>query len=195
MSKLNIPKMLHLYNFRQIRNFLSFNLKQFGICVNLYTRGQFKITIQASWFTPYVLKNLEKVLLVLTRIMEIFYQRKITKPTVKITQIACMIHHRFKIPPNFKINYERLINCRPVVKNIITFYIEDYKIEHLINWCGLESGMSSYYFKVSRKNSESAICGIKLYNNLKVVIFYYEPEFGLGKVAVAFVKCVLQNIC
>ena len=99
--------LFELYNLREIRNFLTFNLKKFGIYVNLYARGQFKITIRTSWFTNYVLKNIEKVLHCLTRIMQIFYQHRINKASAKITQVACKIYHSFPtVPPNFKINYE-----------------------------------------------------------------------------------------
>ena len=184
------------YKLRRVRNFVTFNLKTMGLCVNLYSKGCFKVTVKASNYSNYVLTNINYVLNSLVDIMELFYQTDIKDVTARITQLACMVQHKFKTPTNFnKLSYEQLISCRDEKKNKVVFYCENYKFEHEINWEGLENGMSNYYFKVSQRDCEVNLFGVKLYNNLKLLIFYYKSfEVNFAPIAILMVDQLLQRV-
>ena len=188
------PNLKQRLNVRQVRNFTTFNLSCLGIAVNLFMRGNFKITLRKSKAAAYVINNIDKVLNYIISLMEFFYKEPLLNVSIRVTQIACGIPHSIKTSPNFKLNYNWLSKSTPVTHNSLTYHHQGFTIIHQINWDAYESGSSSFYFNFYKNETERALCGLKLFNNLKAVAFYYSDiTLNLSAEIISFVSSLVEN--
>lgn len=161
------------FRIKNVRNFTTVELPKLKIFLCIYSRGSFKITLSQSNYFKIIINHIERVLEWLYQIIETFFSGNITKIETKITQLAITSGYLDSISE--KLSYDLLAKKFPVKNNQITISVNKHNLIHTINWMNFECcGSSSFYFSVIDTNQKKSIGGIKLFNNMKMIIFIHQ---------------------
>lgn len=163
-----------------------------GVCVFLYLRGAFKITVSNEIGCRNLWQNINRYLNFIIELMNVFFTKPIGDIDIGVTQISITMtpHQGSRV----KLTYEGLLTMFEEKNSILHCKIGRYILEHEINWMGYEAGLSSYYFKV--KKDKDIIGGIKLYNNLKAVVmcFNIDELLALCEMSKDFILDLLKRV-
>ena len=160
---------------RPIRNFLGLKLRDLGIHLCLYNRGSYKITVSFGKFFFAIFSQLEEVTECLLDLMECFYNGHIDSATCKITQFVSVLRCIYDVPRHFKFNYQTFLmnKCSNTKQNKFKTCIQGLTFTHQPNWLEHEKGVSSLFLTISDDLVQRKMGAVKIYNNLKTVIFSY----------------------
>lgn len=164
-------KLKDVYQIKMVKNFMTFSIKKLGINVLVYARGGFKITIANSLYINNIISGLDKTMNYIINVLELFYRTTIVNVTINLTQLAFTI--KTEEEEKRKISYSTLLEKKQL--NEVCCEIDEFKFVHIINWMILEDGNSNYYFSIYHKLKK--IGGLKLYNNLKTVLFMNDTNY------------------
>lgn len=165
------------YSIKKVKNFYLLKFNKLGICISLYSKGGFKVTISRENGCIEVIKRVNHYLEKVMDIVNILYTEGIRGYELSITQVSVII----KPEEKKHLTYSTLIKQLKQNNNELRWSCKDYTLTHTINWMGLESGLSSFYFQIRDNEEGKYKGGIKIFNNFKVVLMLKEiliiPEF------------------
>jgi hypothetical protein len=172
-QRLKITSWKNSKTIKKVRNFIMFTLPG-GINLMVFNRGQFKLTIKNSEQFFKLIQNLDHLIDQMWDILQVLYTQVIYDITCKISQLVSTLSCKFPVEEHFQLNYFKLIKRYSAIGTHLKWSIKNYTFAHQINWELFETGTSSIFFCMSKRNQK--IADFKLYVNLKIVIFSYKIE-------------------
>ena len=151
----------------KVNNFYMIKLKRLDTTILLYSKGGFKITIGCN---KNVIKNLNVHLERVLDMLALFFNEKITRVDMKITQVTILLRPLKNIAKT--LTYKNMISKMTQKDNYIIYNKTDHKVYHEINFVAHECGQSSYYFTIEIENVRTG--GIKIYNNFTAIMMCFD---------------------